>query len=192
MLHALQQHLVLGIARLSHTGYIDAGLVFDGAFVLTNPTAHTQLRINVGLLHENLLPRLIDDFNLLDPDRFGRRGTVLLAHDTGAGRSIGKAAVLVYERLSDLDLLFFLQRQLTDGIRRAHLTAERALVFTVSNVHIQYRRPQPFDSSFQPGRLDGVRGAHLHAFAAANTAAQKLRFRNGPGRSNQSRIKNAA
>src|SRR5208337_1015434 len=105
--------------------------------------------------------------------------------DAGTRGSVGQAAVAIEERRADPQLLLVLDDQLLNGMSRARLRTQCALVIAVADSHFQHGSPQAGHSAFAHGRMNGVRRANFHALAAANALGEEFIFAHCTRRPNQ-------
>ena len=110
---------------------------------------------------------------------------MLFADDAGDTLGIGQAAVLVKDNIADFHLFLFRGGQLCDRPAGADLAAEGAVVFTVAGAGFEDRGKHPLQAGLEKSRLQTIADADLHALSAADAAADKLFFRQGPGRADQ-------
>src|SRR5208337_3252075 len=105
--------------------------------------------------------------------------------DAGTRGSVGQAAVAIEECRADPQLLLVLDDQFLNGMSRARLRTQCALVIAVADAHFQYGSPQAGHPAFAHGRMNGVRRANFHALAAADALSEELVFAHCTGRPNQ-------
>src|SRR5208283_629273 len=183
-----QENLIFGIARFAHAGDAHAALVADGAFGFADSATDAEIGIQARLLHRGVTPVRRHHLHFLEPNGFLGRGAVFFANNAGTRGSVGQAAVAIEERSPDAHLLFFLDGQLLNGVSRARLRTQCALVIAVTDPHFQHGSPQAGHPAFAHGRMNRVRRANFHALAAANALGQEFVFAHRTGRANQRRV----
>lgn len=157
----------------------------EWAAVFADTAANAQFGDDIRLQQVDLFPLIVDDFGLPEFNRLVRRWTMLLADDAGDSVGIGQTAVFVKIGPADDSSMLFLPGQFTDGPGRTHLAAEGAVVFTIADATDKSRTEDTLDTGFEPGRMECIADADLHALPAAHAATEELMFRQGTRRSDE-------
>ena len=114
-------------------------------------------------------------------DCFGTDRAVFLADNTGSIHGPGQATASVDKSRSDfygslsgkaVSPLPFVQTDGPDGRRRAQMATGNTIKLTPAgaDTKIKSRRPQPFNTTPQAGRMNHVSRANTHALTALDTA----------------------
>lgn len=77
-----------------------------------------------------------------------------------------------------------MRRDFPDGAGRARFRTQNTTGFTIADARNEHGRPDAFEASFGERGMQGIVGTNLHAFAATNTASEKIGFLEGAGRTN--------
>ena len=160
-------------------------MILDRTLVLTNTASDTEIGLQIGPCQLDFFSPALDDFNLPGENGLWGGGTDFLANHAGDIHSPGQASAPIVERYACFNRAWFGEfsytkllsnRNFLNGSCRADLTAESAVEFTVAHPHVHNRCPDPFDSSFEHGRLQHVGGTDPNALIAFDTAFQKFRL----------------
>ena len=163
----------------------DCRCALNRAFVFADSAADAQLVHDVRLPGAHLftfavLNRYLTEFNSLVRCR-----AVFFADDARRAGGIGQATIFVEMGQAHHECLFGWAIQTADGPGGAHLAAEGAVVLAVTDSADQPWGEYSFKPGFQPGGVEGIANADLHAFTASDTEGKKVGFRQGAGRPDQ-------
>ena len=175
--------------RFANAGDINSRTILQRASVLTGAASDATGGVNAGLLEDFELAVGVDHFGGLQVNGFGRSGAPLFANDALGGHGPRQASAAIIEGGADVNGLgiggnadrpsFFFGGDFPDGAGGAGFGAQCATGLAIADAGNEDRSPNAFETGFRESGMKRVIRADLHAFAAANTAGEKIGFFEG-------------